>query len=33
MLKPGEYADLLAKVQEINGFNESFEDKVEQAKN
>ena len=22
MLKPGEYADLLAKVQEINGFNE-----------
>lgn len=33
MLKPGEYADLLAKVQEINGFNESFEDKVEQVKN
>lgn len=33
MLRPGEYADLLTKVQEINGFNESFEDKVEQAKN
>ena len=33
MLKPGEYADLLAKIQEINGFNESFEDKVEEAKN
>lgn len=33
MLKPGEYAELLSKVQEINGFNESFEDKVETAKN
>lgn len=33
MLKPGEYAELLAKVQEINGFNENFEDKVEIAKN
>lgn len=33
MLKPGEYAELLAKVQEINGFNENFEDKVETAKN
>lgn len=33
MLKPGEYADYLEKVQEINGFNESFEDKVEEAKN
>lgn len=33
MLKPGEYAELLSKVQEINGFNESFEDKVDTAKN
>lgn len=33
MLKPGEYADYLEKIQEINGFNESFEDKVEEAKN
>lgn len=33
MLKPGEYADYLEKVQEINGFNETFDEKVEEAKN
>lgn len=33
MLKPGEYANLLSKVQEINGFNETFDEKVEEAKN
>lgn len=30
---PGEYNDLAAFVQKLNGFNESFEDKVEEAKN
>lgn len=33
MLKSGEYTDLLVKVQEINGFDETFEDKVEDVKN
>lgn len=33
MLLPGEYMDFLNKVQEINGFEISFEDKVEEAKN
>ncbi len=30
---PGEYADLAAYVQKFQGFNVSFEDKVEEAKN
>jgi hypothetical protein len=33
MLLPGEYADYLALVQKINGFEQSFEEKVEEAKN
>lgn len=33
MLKSGEYSDLVVKIQEINGFNESLEDVVEEAKN
>jgi hypothetical protein len=33
MLTPGEYTDLVTKVNEINGFDESFEEKVEAAKN
>ena len=33
MLKPGEYADYLQKVQEVNGFEVTFEDAVEEAKN
>lgn len=33
MLLPGEYADYLSLVQKINGFEQSFEDKVEEAKN
>jgi hypothetical protein len=33
MLKSGEYSDLIVKIQEINGFNESLEDAVEEAKN
>lgn len=33
MLKPGEYTDYTAKVQEANGFDVSFEEKVEEAKN
>lgn len=33
MLKPGEYADYLNKVQEVNGFEVSQEDLVEEAKN
>ena len=33
MLTPGEYADYLAKVQEINGFDTSFEEMVDDAKN
>lgn len=30
---PGEYTDLMAFVQELQGFNASFEDKVNEAKN
>lgn len=30
---PGEYTDLLAFVQELQGFNTTFDDKVEEAKN
>jgi len=33
MLTAGEYTDLLSKVQEINGFDIQFEDKVKEAKN
>ncbi len=33
MLKPGEYADYLQKVQEVNGFEVTFEDAVDEAKN
>lgn len=33
MLKPGEYADYLTKIQEINGFDISMEEMVEEAKN
>lgn len=33
MLRPGEYAELTSKIQEINGFDVSMEEKVEEAKN
>lgn len=33
MLLPGEYADLAEKVQKVNGFEVSMEDKVDEAKN
>lgn len=33
MLLPGEYADLAEKVQKVNGFEISMEDKVDEAKN
>lgn len=33
MLLPGEYAEYLAQVQEVNGFDITFEEKVEEAKN
>lgn len=33
MLTPGEYADYLSKIQEVNGFEVSFEETVEEAKN
>lgn len=33
MLTPGEYADYLTKVQEVNGFEVTFEDSVDEAKN
>jgi len=33
MLKPGEYADYLAKIQEVNGFEVTLEDMVDEAKN
>jgi len=33
MLTPGEYADYLAVIQRVNGFEVSFEESVEQAKN
>ncbi|MCK5130157.1 MAG: phage portal protein [Clostridiales bacterium] len=33
MLKPGEYSELTAKIQEINGYDVSMEEKIEEAKN
>ena len=33
MLSPGEYADYLTKIQEVNGFEVTFEESVEEAKN
>lgn len=33
MLKPGEYQDLLKKIQEINGFDIGLDELVEEAKN
>ncbi|MBH7858732.1 phage portal protein [Clostridioides difficile] len=33
MLTPGEYTDLSSEVGEVNGFDRTFEDKVEEAKN
>lgn len=33
MLKPGEYSAYLLKVQEINGYGDTMEDLVEEAKN
>lgn len=33
MLTPGEYTDYLVKVQEVNGFEITLEDAVEEAKN
>lgn len=33
MLTPGEYADYLTKVQEVNGFEVTFEELVEEVKN
>lgn len=33
MLLPGEYANLVEKVQQINGFNQTFDELVDIAKN
>lgn len=33
MLKPGEYAEYLAKIQEVNGFDVTMEELVDEAKN
>ncbi|MDU5141062.1 MAG: phage portal protein [Paenibacillus dendritiformis] len=33
MLRPGEFSDLLQKVQEINGFNKNINELVEEVKN
>jgi hypothetical protein len=33
MLTPGEYADYLTKIQEVNGFDTSFDELVDEAKN
>ncbi len=33
MLLPGEYARLLQKIQEINGFDQAMEDLIEEVKN
>lgn len=33
MLTPGEYAEYLSKIQEINGFSQSMQDEVDEAKN
>lgn len=33
MLTPGEYANYTRKVSEVNGFDQSFQDEVDEAKN
>lgn len=33
MLKPGEYAEYLARIQEVNGFDVTMEELVDEAKN
>ena len=33
MLKPGEYADFISKIQEVNGFDVTMEERVDEAKN
>ncbi len=33
MLTPGEYADYIGKIQEVNGFDTTFEEAVDEAKN
>lgn len=33
MLTPGEYADYLTKIQEINGFDTTLQEEVDEAKN
>lgn len=33
MLSPGEYSDYLMKIQEVNGFEVTFEEAVDEAKN
>jgi len=33
MLAPGEYADYLTKIQEVNSFDTTLEDEVDEAKN
>ncbi|WP_343208222.1 phage tail assembly chaperone [Anaerolentibacter hominis] len=33
MLTPGEYADYLSRVQEVNGFDQTFDEAVDEAKN
>lgn len=33
MLKPGEYAGYIQKIQEINGFNQSMDELIDEAKN
>ena len=33
MLTPGEYANYIVKIQEVNGFDISFDEKVDEAKN
>lgn len=33
MLTPGEYADYLSKIQEVNGFDQTLQDEVDEAKN
>lgn len=33
MLTPGEYAEYLTKIQEVNGFDISFDEKVDEVKN
>ena len=33
MLTSGEYAEFLTKVQEVNGFDVAFDEKVDEAKN